>query len=150
MECEVCGNKIQRIFITEIEEVVLRLCEECSKSGRVLNIVNVRSENKPKVKVEVLNYDEEYELVEEYGKLISEARNKAGLSIEDLASKIGEKSSVIRKIEREEIRPSDKIVEKIEKILKIKLREKVKVKVEKNREEVEAKLRIADVVEIKD
>lgn len=150
MECEVCGNKIQRIFITEIEEVVLRLCEECSKSGRVLNIVNVRSENKPKVKVEVLNYDEEYELVEEYGKLISEARNKAGLSIEDLASKIGEKSSVIRKIEREEIRPPDKIVEKIEKILKIKLREKVKVKVEKHREEVEAKLRIADVVEIKD
>jgi len=82
--------------------------------------------------------------------LIREARNQAGLSIEELARIVGEKSSYIRKIEKEEIRPSEKIISKLEKILRIKLTEKLEEKIEKQEKEDKMRLRIADVVEIKD
>jgi len=149
MECEICGKKIQRIFISEIEGVVLRLCEECSKSGNVLNVVN---EEVRKLAIRKNDVEkEEYELIENYGSVIKEARIKLGLSIEELAERIKEKSSLIMKVEKEEIRPSDDLVDKLERVLKVKLREKVEGVGERiERGWREMKLRIADVVEIKD
>ena len=149
MECEICGNKVERIFVTEIEGVVLRACEECSKSGNILNVLDNKRKSNLMIKNQKFNYGEENELVENYGKLITEARNNVGLSIDELAKIIGEKSSYIRKIEKEEIRPSDKVIRKLEKILKIKLREKIEKKIERSKKEYEIKLRIADIVEIK-
>jgi putative transcription factor len=72
------------------------------------------------------------------------------LSIEELAKKIGEKESLLRKIEKEEIRPSDKVIDKLERFLKIKLREKIEAKPKKEKKEEDIKLRIADVVKIRD
>jgi len=149
MECEICGKETKKIFITEIEGVVLRACEECSKGGKILNIIT--KNNKPKIERQMPDYqDEEYELIEDYGKVIEEARKKIGISLEELAKGIGEKESLIRKIEREEIKPSDKIINKLEKFLKVKLREKIDYKPKENKKQLEEKLRIADVVKIKD
>jgi len=150
VECEICGKKVEKVFVAEIEGVALKVCEECSKSGKILNVIDDKKRNKPITKTQKLNYEEDYELIENYGMLIREARNRAGLSIEELARMVGEKSSYIRKIEKEEIRPSDKIILKLEKILKINLRGKIEEKIEKQKKEDEMKLRIADVVEIKD
>jgi putative transcription factor len=149
MECEICGRKAKKIFVTEIEGVILRVCEECAKSGRILNIIEEGKTIKEKQKPNI-EFEEEYELVENYGKLIAEARKRMSLSVEELAKRIGEKESLIRKIEREEIRPSDKIIEKLEKFLKIKLMEKIEVKSKNGRKGEEMKLRIADVIKIKD
>jgi len=149
MECEICGKETKKIFITEIEGVVLRACEECSKGGKILNIIT--KNNKPKIERQMSDYQEgEYELIEDYGKVIEEARKKIGISLEELAKGIGEKESLIRKIEREEIKPSDKIINKLEKFLKVKLREKIDYKPKENKKQLEEKLRIADVVKIKD
>jgi putative transcription factor len=149
MECEICGKETKKIFITEIEGVVLRACEECSKGGKILNIIS--ENNKPKIERQMSDYqEEEYELIEDYGKVIEEARKKIGISLEELAKGIGEKESLIRKIEREEIKPSDKIINKLEKFLKVKLREKIDYKPKENKKQLEEKLRIADVVKIKD
>lgn len=150
MECEICGKKVEKVFVAEIEGVVLKVCEECSKSGKILNVIDDKKKNKPVTKTQKLNYEEDYELIENYGMLIREARNQAGLSIEELARIVGEKSSYIRKIEKEEIRPSEKIISKLEKILRIKLTEKLEEKIEKQEKEDKMRLRIADVVEIKD
>jgi len=149
MECEICGKVTRKILITEIEGIVLRVCEECSRSGRILNVIEERKTIKDKQKLK-MEFEEEYELVENYGKLIAEARKKMNLSIEELAKKIGEKESLIRKIEREEIRPSDKVIEKLEKFLKIKLKEKIEVKFKNEKKGKEMKLRIVDVAKIKD
>ena len=149
MECEICGKETKKIFLTEIEGVVVRVCEECSKGGKILNIIS--ENNKPKIERQMSNYqDEEYELIEDYGKVIEEARKKIGISLEELAKRIGEKESLVRKIEREEIRPSDKIIDKLEKFLRIRLREKIDYKPKENKKQLEEKLRIADVIKIKD
>ena len=147
IECEICGTRINKIFITKVEGVILRLCEECSKYGIIINIINKGEKRKIDVKNSL--DEEEYELVEDYQKLIEEARKKMNISIEELAKRIGEKESLIRKVERGEIRPSDNLIEKLEKILKVKLKEKINYKFDK-KEERKEKLRIADVVEIKE
>jgi putative transcription factor len=150
MECEICGKETNKIFITEIEGTVLRLCEECSRGGRILNIIEGGKKIKENLKPKMDFEDEEYDLVENYGEIIADARNKMNLSIEELAKKIGEKESLLRKIEKEEIRPSDKVIDKLERFLKIKLREKIESKPKKDKKEEDIKLRIADVVKIRD
>ncbi|MCS7126315.1 MAG: multiprotein-bridging factor 1 family protein [Aigarchaeota archaeon] len=64
---------------------------------------------------------EEYEYVEDFGRLIREAREKMGLTQEDLAKQLNEKVTVIRKIEAGEFNPSIELVKKIERLLKIKI-----------------------------
>ena len=64
---------------------------------------------------------EDLELVENYGELVREARIKIGLAQEELASQVGEKATVIKKIEHGELRPSIELARKLEKILRIRL-----------------------------
>ena len=61
------------------------------------------------------------EIAEDYGMKIKEARERAGLKQTELAQKINEKQSLLRKIEHEEILPTDEVRKKIERILKITL-----------------------------
>ncbi|MEM3812196.1 MAG: helix-turn-helix domain-containing protein, partial [Thermoplasmata archaeon] len=64
-------------------------------------------------------------LVEDFGARIKKAREAKKLTIEDLAKKLLEKKTLLSKIERQESKPDDKLIKKIEKELNIKLKEKV-------------------------
>lgn len=64
---------------------------------------------------------EDLELVEDYGLRVKQARTRMGLTQEELASQIGEKVTVIKKIEQGELKPSIDLVRKLEKFLKIRL-----------------------------
>jgi len=68
----------------------------------------------------------EKELVSNWSEVIKEARKKKGLSREELGFKIEERTVTISKIENGDLRPSDKIVKKLEKELGISLLEEVK------------------------
>ena len=65
------------------------------------------------------------ELVSNWNTLIKSAREKKGLTREQLGFKIGERTVTISKIENGDLRPSDKVIEKLEKELNIKLIEEV-------------------------
>ena len=67
----------------------------------------------------------EKELISEWNNKIKKAREKKGLSREELGFKIGERTVTISKIENGDLRPSDKMIEKIEKELGITLFENV-------------------------
>jgi putative transcription factor len=112
-------------------------------------VVEEKEGKEERKRKEILTYEEDWELVENYGRIVREARSKLGLSIEELAKGVGEKESLIRRIEREEIRPSDKVIDKLERFLKVKLKEKVKRWIKKNDKQIKAELRIADVIKIK-
>ena len=64
---------------------------------------------------------EDLALVEGYGFIVRRSREEKGLSQEKLAKLVGEKVSVIKKIETEKLIPSDELVRKLQNALKVKL-----------------------------
>jgi putative transcription factor len=76
------------------------------------------------------------ELAEDYPKRISKARSKKGLTQEDLAKQINEKKSVISRLESGEMRPSDKLIKKLERTLDIKLKERMEFQIEESKKKL--------------
>jgi putative transcription factor len=64
----------------------------------------------------------EYELAENYPQRIRTARESAKLTQGEFAQKIGERLSIVQKLETGKIRPSDTLVERIDRLLRINLR----------------------------
>ena len=134
VRCEVCGQKIRTDPIrAEIEGAKLTVCVECSKHGRIITHEEVdiaaKQTGRPltsgpmKVfkKQIVARVELTQEMVEGYSSQIRKAREKLGLSHEDLGKKINEKASVLRKLETGKMAPNDMLVTKLEHVLKIKL-----------------------------
>ncbi|MCD6491575.1 MAG: multiprotein bridging factor aMBF1 [Candidatus Njordarchaeia archaeon] len=121
--CEICGAPVKKPKYYEVEGAIMILCEKCSKYGTPVNMPKTnkrilkRSQFSKKRKIPEL----EWELVENYGLVIRKARERAGLKQEELAQMIGEPASYIRKLEKEKIRPSDRVIRKLERKLGIKL-----------------------------
>jgi putative transcription factor len=122
-----------------IEGAKLTVCTECSKHGKS----TWEEPSKPTVvfqrqtgmnqgtivhgpiqirkKVITARVDTSQEVVQDYAEVIRQAREKFGLSTEDLGKKINEKESVLRKIETGKMSPNDQLISKLEHALKIKL-----------------------------
>ena len=135
VRCEVCGQKIHNGPITAvIEGARLTVCVECSKHGKVVTQdeytpkpkptgklsaripVTMTQKKKTEIKVEITQ-----EIIEDYTSKIRQAREKLGLTHEELAKKINEKTSVIGKLETGKIQPSNILATKLEHALRIKL-----------------------------
>jgi putative transcription factor len=135
MRCEVCGRKIHSNPIrVVIEGARLTVCIECSKHGKIIREEEVElGQRVPKktpvsfstkmqrkktvrAKVEITQ-----EVVEGYHVKIRQAREKLGLSHEELGKKINEKASVLSKLETGKMTPNNLLVTKLEHALKIKL-----------------------------
>jgi len=65
--------------------------------------------------------DTTIELVEDYGDKVRQAREKIGLSHEDLGKKLNERVSLLKKIETGKMTPDNRLATKLEHILKVKL-----------------------------
>jgi putative transcription factor len=66
-------------------------------------------------------FDDMDELAQDYDQRIRNARESAGMSQEDLADDLNEKASLIRKLERGDVLPSDDVQKKLERKLDISL-----------------------------
>ncbi len=134
MRCEVCGRKIHgephRVII---EGAKLIVCGGCAKLGTVCweeskpettalkpkarrLPLKVQSKKPPKITVGTT-----LELVENFDVKVRQAREKLGLSHEELGKKISEKVSVLKKIETGKMTPDNKLAAKLEHELKVKL-----------------------------
>ena len=130
MQCEVCGREIRGSgFRRVIDGAKLIVCSKCAKLG-----VSDWSEDKPptvrkvvtkpkprRVKRKTSGIEEELELIEGFGEIIREARRKRGLKHEDLGKMIGEKASVLKRVEKEKMIPDQNLTRKLEHTLHIKL-----------------------------
>jgi putative transcription factor len=131
-ECERCGKKA-RLTLVLIEGAEMYLCPDCSKYGKVIEKKPepkpvqrprpAQTFNRPK-KPDALSKREK-ELAEDYPGRIRKARERLGLSREDLGRKINERVSVITKLEHGQMHPSDALIKKLEKALSIQLLEEV-------------------------
>jgi len=134
MQCEICGTDIKGNPIrATVEGTVLDLCSKCARYGKVTDKwTPVSRKIMPTERAIVTRkprrdaFDKlEDEIIPDYAGIIRKARESHGLTIEELASKIMEKSTLLRKIEREELVPEDTIRKKLETELGIKLTERV-------------------------
>jgi len=134
MECEICGTEIKGnpIRVT-VEGTILDVCGKCAHYGKPQDKwTPVSRKIAPTERVIVSHrpkrdaFDKlEDEILPDYAQVIRKARESQGLTIEELASKMMEKATLIRKIEREELVPEDTVRKKLETTLNIKLTERV-------------------------
>jgi len=130
MKCEVCGREIPgKPIHAIIEGAKLLVCPACAKysSGtwkeRRRTALAAKTA-RPALKARPRRVDligEELELVDGYGEVVRRARERRGWSQEDLGRAVGEKASVIRRIEREAMAPSISLAKKLEHALGVKL-----------------------------
>jgi putative transcription factor len=117
-ECEICGSGEAEYMIL-VEGAKLSVCRDCSVSGKLLRGPPPRTFKEGRG--EAASASTELEVAEGYGQIMASARKRLGLPIEVLAEKINEKLSSLERVEREKMRPDQKLCRKLEKELGIKL-----------------------------
>jgi len=134
LRCEVCGHKIfGKPYRVIIEGAKLTVCSQCSKHGTIVWEESPPKPIIPKPKATLkplkpqskkpteITMETSLELVEDFDIKIRQAREKRGLSHEELGKKINQKVSLLKKIETKRMTPDNKLAAKLEHVLKIKL-----------------------------
>lgn len=146
MECQICGKNISPLIKVEVEGAIIEVCEKCIKFGTRIVPQQAYQPIKRKIEVEKLK---ENELVTNYGELIKKYRESKGLTREEFAKRIGERESVIKRIEEEKLEPTEELTKRIENFLKIKLTQEISGEIKYKEEKKRPKLTVGDVVEVR-
>jgi len=150
VQCEMCGTETANPNRVKIEGAELDVCDECTDFGTELSTQESSGSTSTKYSTSSSSsesssgstsssstssgggssggggrrkdvFDEIEEIAQDYDERIRNAREQAQLSQEDLAKKLNEKASQIRKLEQGETLPTDEIQQKLEKALDIDL-----------------------------
>ena len=168
MECEVCGREIVgRALNIVIDGAKLVVCSECAQLSPVAQrsyreepertqvkkpaapAPRVRQPSVRAVTVESPIRDD-LELVENYGSLVRKAREKMGLTHDELSRKAGAKISILQKLETGKMVPDQDLAKRLEYTLNIKLLQSTsKVIVEEKFKAKLSELTLGDVVSTK-
>ena len=145
VQCEMCGTETGSPKTVKIEGAELEVCDDCADFG-----TEVRTEETSSTSTKYSTsssgsssssasspsggssgttggggrrdmFDEMDEVVQDYDDRIRTAREAEDLTQEELANQLNEKASLIRKLERGDVLPSDSIQRKLEKELGIDL-----------------------------
>ncbi|MFH1229072.1 MAG: multiprotein-bridging factor 1 family protein [Candidatus Aenigmatarchaeota archaeon] len=119
MECELCGSK-NATRKTKIDSVILATCEQCTSFGQELARVELSSANKIIPILETGGV-----IVPNFNELIRKARSDKGLTQEDAAKMLNEKSSILKRIE-DGWEPPTATIKKLEKFFGLRLIEEQK------------------------
>ncbi|MFB6303815.1 MAG: multiprotein bridging factor aMBF1 [Haloferacaceae archaeon] len=146
-QCEMCGAERPSLTTTKVEGAELELCDDCTDFGTEVQTADSGSTS---TKYSTSSsggsstssgssggsdsggsrrrrdmFDDMEEVASDYDERIRQAREAEGLSQEDLADSLNEKVSLIRKLERGQMLPSDDVRKKLERRLEISLIEGV-------------------------
>ena len=142
VQCEMCGTETGSPKTVKIEGAELDVCDECAGFG-----TEVRTEDTSSTSTKYSTsssssssssesqsssrgsgsgsrrdmFDEMDEVVQDYDDRVRTARESGGHTQEELADRLNEKASLIRKIERGDVLPSDDVQRKLERELGIDL-----------------------------
>lgn len=141
--CDLCGREGDLVDAV-VEGAMLKICPGCVKFGNVIPIKKTKQVERRLVE------EETEDIVSNYNSKIKNAREKFGMTQEDVARRINEKLSVIQKIERGEIKPSMELANKIERFFRIKIVEGTEDVKPQNMNFKSSTLTIGDLVKIKD
>ncbi len=150
VQCEMCGTETGAPKTVKIEGAELQVCADCAEFGTEVRDTS-SSSGSTKYSTSSASgsgssgsgsgssstgssgggssrrrrdmFDQMDELVQDYDQRIRGARESRGLSQEELAKQLNEKASLIRKLERGDVLPSDGVQRKLERELDITLSE---------------------------
>ena len=145
-QCEMCGADEASLTTTKVEGAELELCENCQGFGTTVETQEPSSSTSKystssssgtsgssggstggstgsggSTRRKKDMFDDMDELATDYDDRVRNARESKGLSQSDLANELNEKASLIRKIERGDTLPSDRVQSKLENFLEINL-----------------------------
>lgn len=164
MDCEVCGNQIYgRRRSIVIDGAKLMVCSDCAQSSqssaqRPLNSIQSQKKRDASSRIPLqtgprvrrASIYEDTELRKNYGSIIRKGRETMGLTHEELSRTIGEKISLLQKLETEKMIPDQNVTQKLEHTLKIKLFESpLKVSVEEEFTTKPTGLTLGDLVALR-
>jgi putative transcription factor len=135
--CDICGRET-RVAKYRIEGAEVIACQNCGRHGTLIednapkakattynssyppSNYNKPSSSKPKENPQQ-NYVKKGEkvLLENYGQVIASARDKMGITRQELAKSLFIRETLLMRIETEKVRPSDDLIKKLEKALNI-------------------------------
>ena len=151
--CEMCGQPIYgKAYRVIIEGAEMILCENCFRSVKA-KLAPPKEEKKAKPsKQKVLRKRKIVEevIVEDYAKRVREARERLGMSRQELGMKVGEHETIIKRIELGRLQPDLELARKLERVLGIQLIKKVEYEeVEGTTTQVPKDLTLGDIVVIR-
>ncbi len=144
-QCEMCGAERASLTTAKVEGAELELCDDCADFGTEVKTTSSSGSSKYSTSSSSGTsstssassggssssgggstrrrdmFDDMDEVATDYDQRIREAREGEGLSQEDLAKELNEKASLIRKLERGDVLPSDEVQQKLERRLDISL-----------------------------
>lgn len=119
--CDICGQTPVKAQIL-LEGAKLLACARCMRSGKVIHRFYEEGEERPVAIAKAPStLDSGEEVVDGYGKIIRNAREKTRLPLSVVAERIQEKESYLNAIENERLKPTLSVAKKLEKELNIKL-----------------------------
>ena len=138
LNCEICGDRVLEDPIRiNVEGSIMFVCGSCASLGKRTESSlepnspgnsgdrsgKSRSGSHRSPPSYFVNPSEEGQLIEGYALILRQAREKIGITQEELGKKVNEKPSTLRLVERGTLRPSDSLTRKLEHYLKIDLQD---------------------------
>jgi len=146
--CEICGKNFDNLEKAIVEGVMMNVCHDCSKFGKVIPVRKPLIEPKRIIPVHTREIVED--IVTDYAEVIKKARERKGLKQEEVAKNVAEKESVIQKVENGSLKPSFILARKLEQFFGVKLIEVDESKKEVSLNLTDSSLTIGDLLKIKD
>ena len=114
--CEVCGGPVRTPFTVQVDGAVLRVCQNCSRVGRPVQVQARPVHVEPVVRRIVTtptpppraarrDIEPEFDIDPDYAITVRHAREKMGLTQEALGRMINVKPSVIHHVETGKMKP---------------------------------------------
>ena len=128
-----CGTESAILTARKTSGSVFQVCSNCSSMGSEPThresighrAYVAQTLEKRQMKTRYLDIEAEDVLVKNFGELVRRGREKLNLDHASLASKISEKKSIVASVEAGNMKPTEKLIKKLENFLKIKLTESV-------------------------
>ena len=106
-----CGSDTSSATKVKIEGAVLKVCDSCKDLGS--EVKTSSSKKKSKKKSSSSRKRSEKVLVPGYGEKVKKAREEEQLSIKEVADELNEKESLIKKIEKQDLKPDKSLAGKL-------------------------------------
>ena len=123
--CDMCGKDYDELVDAIVEGSMMKICLDCSKHGSVIPVNQAVVDKKVERKKDFEKVSFVDIITDDYAETIKKAREKKGLTQEDMAKSIAEKASVVHQMESGNLKPSMKLAKKLEVFLGISLVETV-------------------------